>query len=410
MLDVLFLSPVGEYVGGAERSLELLACGLAKHTDLKIGCAFLEDGAMVKNFDRAGIRTYVLPANEAILSVRRESISFAPHWLSKKAIKLWPAVRELVHIIRREGVKIIHSNGYKTHILASVAGLLSGARVVWHLRSVVAGRPVKMLFALTGQVRLDIAICVSNAAARSLPVGAAKKVVIYNATDFRRIDELLAGGVCRREVRAMLGVADNEVLIGNVGRVVPWKGQSIILDAFMRLAETNNNIKLIIVGGGDKFDGDAYFLALKDKVKTANLGDRVIFTGQVDNPLEFYPAMDIFVHTPIEPDPLPRSVMEATAFGLPVVAFATGGVPEMVLDGQNGILVGENEGGAGIANALQILISNSEMRTSMGQCAIHQAREKFSPEAHIASVYRVYAGLMHKQTHKQSDVDRRSKP
>jgi glycosyltransferase involved in cell wall biosynthesis len=101
-------------------------------------------------------------------------------------------------------------------------------------------------------------------------------------------------------------------------------------------------------------------------------------------------ASDAIALTTLWPDPLPRVVMEAMAAGLPVIAYRGGGVPEMVVDGETGILVDTGNREA-LAGAMLDLARNPQLRATLGQAGRARAREMFSVDRHIGRMEAVLA-------------------
>ena len=160
-------------------------------------------------------------------------------------------------------------------------------------------------------------------------------------------------------LRAELG---GDLIIGHVGALEDAsKGQSTLIEAVRIMGERARNMRFVLIGGG------------KDKAalraRAAGLPN-VHLTGWVDNVADYYALMDLFVF-PSRFEALGSSLLEAMSFGVPVVATTVGGIPEIVRDGVEGLLVGRDDVQA-IADRIQRLAQDGALRRSLGASA--QAR------------------------------------
>jgi glycosyltransferase involved in cell wall biosynthesis len=166
-------------------------------------------------------------------------------------------------------------------------------------------------------------------------VPAAKIRVINNGTDtdrFRPVD----GAGERAALRVKLGIPDKTVLAYS-GKLNKGKGLEFLLDAWQTLAARHANVHLLLIGAG----GGGFLScedALRARVQSQGLVDRVTFTGFVENVNEYLQCADIFVF-PSENESLSNALIEALACGLPCLASHVGGIPDTVKDGVNGRLL-----------------------------------------------------------------------
>jgi glycosyltransferase involved in cell wall biosynthesis len=140
----------------------------------------------------------------------------------------------------------------------------------------------------------------------------------------------------RQEARQELGLAPDAQVIGIVGRLDPDKGQEDTLEAFVQLAAESPSARLVIVGEGPRR------VALERRAKETDLADRVLLTGQRGDVPRLLAAMDLFCH-PSRRDPCPLATLEASAAGLPVVAYAEAGTGDRA--GQRASPPPESSGG-----------------------------------------------------------------
>ncbi len=131
----------------------------------------------------------------------------------------------------------------------------------------------------------------------------------------------------------MFGIEKDIPVIACVGRLIDWKGHNYLLDTIDLLKRKNNlHIKLLIVGEGPNKD------ELTDKVFNLGLTNDVLFVGYLKDAMDIMASSDIVV-VPSKNEPFGRVVIEAMSVGAPVIATEGGGIPEIIQDGTNGLLV-----------------------------------------------------------------------
>ncbi|HEY7439336.1 MAG TPA: glycosyltransferase family 4 protein [Acidimicrobiia bacterium] len=221
---------------------------------------------------------------------------------------------------------------------------------------------------------------------RRLGISNEKISFLGNGIDLEAFDPERLGRR-RAELRAQLGVTDDDVVCGAVGRLVWEKGYRELFDAAASLRD-HRRLKLVVVGGldPDKDDG----VTERDLHEAAQRAD-IAFLGLRDDVAELYAAMDIYVLASHR-EGFPRSAMEAAAMGLPIVATNVRGCRQVVDDGVNGRLVTVRDP-ASLARAMLELTTDDETRTAMGKASIVKARREFDQRRQIDVTLGVYERL-----------------
>jgi len=226
----------------------------------------------------------------------------------------------------------------------------------------------KMALLIRGLNRASIGldqslIVVSEAARDALPralQGHAR--VIVHGVDLSRSERLLRQRVeVRSEVRAELGIRDGEVVVLAVANLRPEKGYDVLLDAARLVADRDLPVRFIAVGRGP------LEAELRERHRHLGLGGRFQFLGPRQDVLNLMIGSDI-VALASRQEGLPVVLMEATSVGMPIVATAVGAVPMVITDGVDGLIV-PPERADELADALEQLISDPEMRQRLGQGA-----------------------------------------
>jgi sugar transferase (PEP-CTERM/EpsH1 system associated) len=215
--------------------------------------------------------------------------------------------------------------------------------------------------------------------ARRTRFPARKIEVIHNGVDSRRFSPDPA---VRHRVRRELGISDGEFSIGCVGNLIPVKDHLTLLRAIGAFAQSGRPWRLLVAGAGPELSKLTAFAGAHPGWK-----DRVVFLGRSNSVPELLNAMDVYV-LPSLTEGISNSLLEAMATGLPVVVSDTGGNPEVVVDGDSGLLfpVGDD---ARLTEHLLALEARSDWRFGLGQRALRRVRDEFS----IVSMVRKYEEL-----------------
>jgi glycosyltransferase involved in cell wall biosynthesis len=208
--------------------------------------------------------------------------------------------------------------------------------------------------------------------------------LIYNGIDPERVCPEIINN--RDAVRRNLGISEDEFVIVSMGRLIHEKGFDILLDEFKTYRNKTGNGKLIIIGYG-KESGK-----LKEKASELNVAEHVIFTGKIDNPSELMRASDCFVLASRK-EGFGITILEAMANGIPVIASDTGGIPEIINDGENGILVDVKKKSS-ISKAIESIQSDKEMVEKFIGAGKTTALEKFHVKHTSARYEDLYRELL----------------
>jgi glycosyltransferase involved in cell wall biosynthesis len=246
----------------------------------------------------------------------------------------------------------------------------------------------------------DAIVAISRFVAESIAdAGYAREkiFVVHNALDVADWDPDLDGAAARAE----LGIAADAPVVGIVSRLFKWKGHAHLVEAMAIVRRSMPAARLVIVGEDDpRADpGSGSFRAqLEAQVAGLGLDDAVMFTGFRTDIPRLMAAFDVFAQPSWE-EPFGMVFLEAGAMKKPVVCWASGGAPEVIVHGETGLLV-ERGSIEGLADALLTLLADPELRKRMGAAGRHRAATVFSPQAMCAAMLVVYqAGRAHSWQH-----------
>jgi glycosyltransferase involved in cell wall biosynthesis len=201
--------------------------------------------------------------------------------------------------------------------------------------------------------------------------------VIRNGADLQKF-----GATSRTVARELLGIASGDFVIGTVGRLVPVKDHVVLLSAIAGVNESGVAASMVIVGDGP-LRGD-----LESRAHALGLERQVLFLGHRPDVDRILPALDVFALTSVS-EGLPNTVLEAMATGLPVISTDVGGVDELVVDGETGLLVPARDAGAFSAAILK-LAGDRGLREEMGAKGRKRATAQFGLPTMLAGYARVY--------------------
>jgi glycosyltransferase involved in cell wall biosynthesis len=207
-----------------------------------------------------------------------------------------------------------------------------------------------------------------------LGIRAPKVRLLGNGIDLARFDASTTQ-TTRAEVRAELGVADDTVVVGAVGRLVAEKGYRELFDAARALKRTAPNVLVVVVGPSDTDKHDAITAAELEQAERVG-GVRLL--GERHDVERLYAAMDVFVLASWR-EGFSRSGMEAAAMGLPVIATDVRGCRQVVEHERTGLLIPVRDA-EGIAHAVERLADDANVRRTMGEAGIDLARREFDQQ------------------------------
>jgi glycosyltransferase involved in cell wall biosynthesis len=253
-------------------------------------------------------------------------------------------VQELACVIERQDCDVVLCNTIDTFFIAHAAERV-GLPVVWAVHEhfdlaqwwPYRSDRIQGSFAFHSfyeALRAADRLVFEAEATRSLyreMLGSDNGTVIYYGIDTAGIDEYRQR-FSKSELRAAIGVPDDATVVLNMGMFEPRKAQAMIVDVFSRLASRHDDLVLLLVGAGE----NPYTESLESFVEALDLGaDRVIMKPASRDVWGYYGAADLLIGA-ADIESMPRSFMEAMAFGLPIITTDVAGCKELVFDGVSG--------------------------------------------------------------------------
>jgi len=366
-ITVLFLDHTGWVKGGGQISLLTLLSYLAGGDFRPILVAPSSESEVASRARKLNVSLEVFP----LVSLKNLNLIA----IFKSLLKVW-------RISRREKVDIIHANTSRAMWYGGIVGRLLRLPVIWHVRIAESdGFIDRVLASLSTRV-----IAISRfVAERRFPWLSEKKLtVIYNGVDLLPFDR------AKPTLREELKIGEDDLLIGTIAQLQPKKRIKDFILLASKVIRDCPNVRFVVVGAD--ITGGEYLSRLKEIVSELGIGKKVFFLGFRKDIPKIVRSLDLFVITSLD-EPFGRVVIEAMAGSLPVVAYRSGAIPEIVEDGEEGILVPPCDIEM-MASAVLSLLKDERKRLEMGKRGRKKVERLFSAECHIKEIKRLYRTIM----------------
>lgn len=325
------------------------------------------------------------PVGQFIQEARRRGLNLV--LLDQRAMIDPRLILQARHIIRQHGINLIQTHGYKANLTGFVLHMLCGKPWIGFAHGYTDDNWKVRLY---NRIDQSVLRCADKVVAVSSPMksllmrcGVQEKNLrtIYNAIECNPSD-ILTDAI---DVKKRHRIPEDQKVIGVIGRLSPEKGQLVFLKAMAKAVRTFPGMIALIVGEGQDQ------AILLDYCHKNNLNGHVVFTGYQENIGDYYQALDLLV-LPSHSEGLPNTVLEAMSYGIPVLATAVGGVPE-IIDKGNGVLVPPNDPDA-LADRMIELLRDDSMRQAIGQRGKGSLYPRFSPTERAHEIIGVYREVL----------------
>lgn len=363
-LSVLTLAS-GDLWAGAEAVVHQLALGLREKPHIKHTVVLLNHGRLETLCAQAGIHTRVIDEGRH---------GFAA------------ILARLIAICREIRPQIIHSHRYKENLLAALATLACGRpRLVTTVHGLSEGNNNTFKSTLKGKVNrflmrcvIDTTVAVSNDIASALAekagVPAHRLITIFNGIDTDGIPPVNTNP------------RGDTITIGSAGRLFPVKDYPLMVDIARLTCEQRPAARFVLAGEGPEKG------TIRNKIRACGLENRFTLLGHVDDMQAFYAGLDIYINTSMH-EGMPMTVLEAMARRIPVIAFAVGGLNEIVSHGHDGYLVQHRDAGEFSQHLIE-LIDDRDRLQRFGDNAGSTVHKRFSTTRMTESYCSAYTRLL----------------
>ena len=356
---MLLVANFADRVGGGEESFLALARGLNRDRFLP-HAVVPADGEVADALRALGIPVTML----ALPPLRPWSLRAASR-----------SLRTLRSLLIATGVRLVHTHGSRGTLYAGLAARRSRVPVIWHVR--IAERDPWLDGLL---LRLSTRVITISTAVTSRFDGrrqTEKVRVVYNGVD----PAYWAPSESRARTDALPTVLC-------VGRLSPEKGQATLLQAIPLVRRRVPSVRVLFVGADVAGEAER----LRGLAERLGVGDAAEFRRWMPDPRPAFGEADL-IALPSRSEGFGRVLVEAAFLAIPAVASRVGGIPEVVVDGQTGLLVPPDDPAA-LAHAVTTLLGDPDRRRAMGQAAHTHALARFTIRRHVDGVEGVYAEVL----------------
>ncbi|MGF7136540.1 glycosyltransferase involved in cell wall biosynthesis [Paraburkholderia sp. EB58] len=382
---ILFIDQSGQ-IGGAEVCLLPLAVRCMRRSEVLL----LSDGPFREQLEEAGVQVSV-DMDPRVLAIKKDRFRLA-------ALAALPGISRQVRRIahRAKSFDIVFLNTQKALILGALGRALHRKPTVWHVHDIVSRdhfSRVHLLFIKWAvAIGIDHVIANSQASADALIAltGLPRSAVpvVHNGVDVARFrGDAAQAKSALAKLRELPGLPSDAFLVGLFGRLTPWKGQHIGLDAIARVT----NARLVLVG--DALFGEIeYAKGLRVQAEKLGISNRVHFVGFQQDVGSWMRAMDLIVHASIRPEPFGLVIIEAMAAGRPVIATNGGAVREIIRHLQNGWIV-EPDDPARLAEAIDSLRRSPELCARLAAQGLTDVGQQFSIDRYLRQMTSAFSDM-----------------
>jgi glycosyltransferase involved in cell wall biosynthesis len=330
-----------------------------------------------------------------------ESVTFPMNWTLTEKSRLWkqpfswaadvPGVFRLARFIGERGIELVVTNS-----AACWAGAYAARRAriphAWFVHEILDGERPLLVFALgrtslvRRMLRLSKRIVASSRASARAFGDSSAVAVIGNGI------ELSPPSVPSPDsLRESLGLGKADLVLGIIGKIYPGKGQKEAVQATGLLRTRWPGVRLLVIGD---VEDKSYFAEIRKEIKAMGLDRNVVFTGRRTDVRGILPLLKALVIAS-SVDSLGRVGLEAMAAGIPVIAAAKGGLPEIIADGRTGLLV-DSPDPQGIAAAVIRLLDDPALEKTIAEGGRRFVEANFSLDVQVRKIERVLEECLEK--------------
>jgi L-malate glycosyltransferase len=368
MIKVLFYESRPEWGGAQKCELELMV-GLEKHNMETLFITSTE-GPMLERVQFLEKEFIIFPIHSKIDSIRKDNVRSGFFSKISLGLLMLPHFIKLMKFIKETKPDIIYTSQFRSQLFVGWLGKILGKKVVWHIHG------EERLDNLLGQIALrtsDHRIVVSkilceNYQSRFPPLSSTFSAV-PNGVE-----------VYERKIKTNSDV----IHLVTVGALIEGKRQDLAIKACKELIDRGYSVHLHIVGEKPHWHSQQYKNDLLHIVKENNFQSHITFHGWVENPHAILAKSDIFL-LPSDTEGLPLSIIEAMGVGLPSIATNVGGIPELIVNEETGLLIAKDSLEDLVASIVR-LVENQELREQMGKAARSLYETTYTKKAFLEGV------------------------
>lgn len=380
---VLYLDHTAKMGGGEVALLGLVtALDPTRYTPV---VALASEGPLVGKLQEAGVEVHVLPLSSSVVDTRKEAVGLRSVLRLGQIGQVAGYAARVARLARTRGVDLIHTNSLKADFYGGLAGRMARIPTLWHVRDRIEGgylpRPAAAAFRALARLVPQCVVANSQSTLDCLRAPRSSRfAVVHDGCDPDRYDA------------PSEAFSTDEPVVALIGRIAPWKGQHVFVDAAASVRASFPRARFWIVGA-PLFGEHDYEAAVRAQVERLGLGERVEFLGFRDDVTAVLAQTDVVVHASTHGEPFGQVVIEGMAAGKPVVATDGGALPEIVENGRTGLLVPMGDAAA-MAGAICRLLEDPARARAMGLAGRQRVRDNFTIQQTACKMQAVYDRML----------------
>lgn len=366
-MNILILHTASDMYGASKILLNVIHI-LKKH-NYSVTVVLSENGPLVNEIQKLDIEVKIIR-----LGILRRKYFNLTGLLNRVNVsfKAWKSLKKL---IEEKKPDIIYSNTTGV-IIGAFLAKTKRIKHLWHVHEIITKPAIftRIIGYLLNNFSNTV-IVVSDAVKNhwEKTVETQKISRIYNGIDIAPFANKSSF------IRTELGIPKDTVLIGMIGRVNHWKGQDYFLEIAEILHSEFPSLHFLLTG--DAFPGNENLVdELNERIQSLEFSKKIFNIGYREDIVNILNGLDIFISPSTLPDPFPTVILEAMSAAKPVVATNHGGAPEMIKDGESGLIIPIHNATLA-AQKIALLVENQNLRTKMGNKGMERVTELFSYEA-----------------------------
>jgi glycosyltransferase involved in cell wall biosynthesis len=348
---------------------------------------------LARAFKSIGHEVLLLIPQDSTLFKKAQEEKLNAEALIWKGTKTIPNIIKVKRIIRDFEAEIVHTQLSHDLLLLSPSISKKSKTALLITRRMSSGISKKDFFHTYLYSKIDLMLCISefikDNVIKTAPIHPSKVKVHYNGLNLDKFNPMLYE---KSTLRAFYKIPEDAIVIGFLGRFTLMKGHYELFEAGSILLKKYPHLNLLfVVAGGDSFGEEEYGNETR-ALGTELLGDRVIYTGDTNDTPKVLSVMDILAF-PSHEESFGNVLCEAAAMQIPVVASESGGVPDIVLRDETGILVKAKDS-ISLADGLSVYIDNPELAKQHAVNARKYVIDKFAEDKQVKELEDIYLKLI----------------
>ena len=340
------------------------------------------EGPLVSKLIENGIRVEIIPYP----IIRRKYFNIKG--ILNYFFEYSKSIKVLYQFVKTEQIDIIYSNTIavlegvklskktKLPLVVHIHEMLDKPRIVAKILYKIFTKKAHIVIAVSNAVKMHIESIINKKSE--------KITVIHNGIDISKFET----DILKLDVRKKYDIPSDAIVLGMIGRINEIKGQTDFIEMAKRIVSKNKNVYAIIVG--DAFQGQEWRVdELKKQIKDET---HIFYLGFQEEIPSIHSNIDIFVLPSVKYDSFPTVVLEAMASSTPVVAYKSGGVEEMIVDGYNGYLVEQGDIDNLVSKVEKIICDDSF--SEFGENSLKIVREKFTQKVFTIKIENLLNGVL----------------